>query len=109
MPQLLPWMLQALLYILGAGHLVEVGHLALGGPGSCTFAHQAGVIGQTFLGSLAASNVTNLFFWPPLWLRFPQRRRISDLGWSRPKLGIGGRGIFQPGEREPEQYDTVTD
>lgn len=39
-------------------YTVEVGHLALGGPGNGAFPYQAGVIGQSFPGSLAANNVT---------------------------------------------------
>ncbi len=41
----------------GDTFMVEVGHLALGGPGNGTFAYQEGVVGQTFPGSLAANNL----------------------------------------------------
>lgn len=46
----------ASLTIFGDTYLVEVGHLALGGPGNGTFSYQTGVIGQTFPDSLAANN-----------------------------------------------------
>lgn len=41
----------------GDTFMVEVGHLALGGPGNGTFAYQEGAIGQTFPGSLAANTL----------------------------------------------------
>lgn len=47
----------ASLTIPGGTYIVEVGHLALGGPGDGTFVYQTGVIGQTFPGSLAANNL----------------------------------------------------
>ena len=48
---------EATINIPGGNHLVEVGQLALGGPGSGTFTYQTGVVGQTFPGSLAARNL----------------------------------------------------
>ena len=46
----------ASLTVPGDTYLVDVGHLALGGPGNGTFSYQTGVICQTFPDSLAANN-----------------------------------------------------
>lgn len=88
----------ASLTVPGGTYLVEAGHLALGGPGDGMSAYQKGVIGQTFPDSLAANNINPIeLLWPSLRLSFSQCRRISDVGWPRPKPSIGGRGIFQFG------------
>lgn len=48
---------EATLNIPGGNYMVEVGHLAHGGPGSGTFTYKTGIVGQTFPGSLAARNL----------------------------------------------------
>lgn len=45
---------EATLAIPGDNYMVEVGQLALGGPGNGTFTYQTGIVGHTFPGSLAA-------------------------------------------------------
>lgn len=71
----------ASLTIHGDTYLVVVGHLAHGGPGNGTFSYRTDVIGQTFLGSLAANNLipSNSF---GLHYGSASRNAVGFLMWS---------------------------